>query len=56
MSSLSVVGKRGVELGKTWGLGANCSGAAAVMLALSLGSILGLAGLGTEVASWYFQQ
>jgi Flp pilus assembly protein TadG len=35
------------------GLGADCTGTAAVMLALSLASILGLAGLGTEVASWY---
>ena len=34
-------------------LGADCSGATAVMLALALSSILGLAGLGTEVASWY---
>ena len=34
-------------------LGADCSGAAAVMLALALSSVLGLAGLGTEVAAWY---
>jgi Flp pilus assembly protein TadG len=35
------------------GLGADCTGTAAVMLALSLASILGLSGLGTEVAAWY---
>jgi hypothetical protein len=34
-------------------LGADCTGATAVMLALSLSSILGMAGLGTEVAAWY---
>jgi Flp pilus assembly protein TadG len=35
------------------GLGADCTGAAAVMLALALSSILGVAGLSTEVAAWY---
>ena len=35
------------------GLAADRSGAAAVMLALSLSSVLGMAGLGTEVAAWY---
>jgi len=34
-------------------LAADCSGGAAVMLALALSSVLGLAGLGTEVAAWY---
>jgi hypothetical protein len=34
-------------------LAADCNGAAAVMLALALSTVLGLAGLGTEVAAWY---
>ncbi len=34
-------------------LGADCSGGAAVMMALALSTVLGLAGLGTEVAAWY---
>ena len=34
-------------------LAADCSGAAAVTLALALSAVLGLAGLGTEVAAWY---
>jgi Flp pilus assembly protein TadG len=34
-------------------LAADCNGAAAVMLALALSVVLGLAGLGTEVAAWY---
>jgi len=34
-------------------LAADRSGGAAVMLALGLSSVLGLAGLGTEVAAWY---
>ncbi len=34
-------------------LAADCTGGAAVMLALGLSSVLGLAGLGTEVAAWY---
>ena len=40
------------------GLGArlrgNCVGATAVFLALVLSGLIGLAGLGTEAASWYF--
>ena len=35
------------------GVASDSTGAAAVMLALSLSSILGLVGLGTEVAAWY---
>jgi Flp pilus assembly protein TadG len=34
-------------------LATDCTGAAAVMLALSLSSVLGIAGLATEVAGWY---
>src|ERR1700720_1056891 len=32
------------------------SGAAAIILAIALSAIVGFAGLGTEVASWYFIQ
>ena len=34
-------------------LAADRTGGAAVMLALGLSSVIGLAGLGTEVAAWY---
>jgi Flp pilus assembly protein TadG len=41
------------EISRLRDLSADRSGAAAVMLALALSTVLGLAGLGTEVAAWY---
>src|SRR5438445_2195813 len=37
-------------------LGADRGGATAVLLALSLSSVIGIAGLGTEVANWYMSK
>jgi hypothetical protein len=41
-------------MGSIAGLHGNCAGAAAIFLALALAGLVGMAGLGTEAASWYF--
>src|SRR5437870_2657782 len=38
------------------GLGADRAGTAAVILAVSLSSVIGIAGLGTEAANWYMSK